>query len=98
MTTTPSPAGQPAPIPQDPAAIQAAIIERQRRLASTVDELSYRLQPKVMARRTADSAQRKAQDAVTAEDGSLRMERIAAVALAVAALIGLAVMRRRRRR
>jgi len=97
MTITPGPAAQ-APIPQDPAAIQAAIAERQRRLAATVDELTYRLQPKVLGRQVADDAQRKAQNAVTREDGSLRAERIAAVVGLLAAYIVLVVWRRRRNR
>jgi len=92
MSLTPSP-----PLPTDPAALEAAIEERQRRLASTVDELTQRLQPKEIARRAGDTAQRRAKEAVTAEDGSLRKERIAAVAAAVAAVVGLLLVRRVRR-
>jgi hypothetical protein len=97
MTITPEPAAQ-APIPQDPVAIQAAIAERQRRLAATVDELNYRLQPKVLARHVADDMQRKAQNAVTRQDGSLRVERIGAVIGVIGAYIALVVWRRRRKR
>lgn len=96
MTITPGPAAQ-APIPQDPVAIQAAIAERQRRLAATVDELNHRLQPKVLGRQIADDAQRKAQNAVTREDGSLRAERIAAVVALISAYIALVVWRRSRK-
>jgi Protein of unknown function (DUF3618) len=85
-----------APIPDDPAAIEAAIKERQQRLATTVDELRHRLQPKELVRRAKESAQRKAQDAITAEDGSLRTERIAAVGAALVGLIALVVLRRTR--
>jgi hypothetical protein len=97
MTITPGPAAQ-APIPQDPVAIQAAIAERQRRLAATVDELNYRLKPKVLGRQVADDAQRRAQIAVTREDGSLRAERIAAVIAVFTAYVALIVWRRRRKR
>ena len=97
-----APAGTPAhthdqpPIPSDPAAIQAAIEERQRRLASTVDELTHRVSPKEVARRGAASAQAKAHDAVTAEDGSPRTERIAAVGAAALAVVGALIWRRLR--
>lgn len=95
--TTPPPAAGKPPIPQDPAAIQAAIQERQRRLATTVDELSTRLKPQELVRRAKQSAQHKAQDAVTAPDGSLRTERLVAIGAAVAGLLTMAVVRRARR-
>ncbi|HZI96247.1 MAG TPA: DUF3618 domain-containing protein [Actinomycetales bacterium] len=97
-----APTGPPAhthdqpPIPREPAAIQAAIEERQRRLASTVDELTHRVSPKEVARRGAASAQTKAREAVTAEDGSPRTERIAAVGAAALAVVGALMWRRLR--
>lgn len=96
------PAGPPAhthdqpPMPRDPAAIQAAIEERQRRLASTVDELTFRVSPKELGRRGAAAAQTKAREAVTAEDGSPRVERIAAVGAAALAVVGAVIWRRLR--
>lgn len=95
-TGTPSHTHDQAPIPSDPAAIQAAIQERQRRLASTVDELTHRVSPKEVARRGAATAQVKAREAVTAEDGSPRTERIAAVGAAVVAVVGGLIWRRSR--
>ena len=98
-----APTGAPAhrhdqpPIPRDPAEIQAAIEERQRRLASTVDELTHRVSPKEVARRGAATAQVKARAAVTAEDGSPRTERIAAVGAAALAVVGALLWRRSRR-
>lgn len=85
-----------APIPQDPDTIVREITARQEHLAATVDELANRVKPKEVARRAAASAQQRAKEATTAEDGSLRVERIGAVAAAVVAVIGLAVWRRRR--
>jgi hypothetical protein len=108
-----------APIPSAPADIQAAIEERQRRLASTVDELTHRVSPKELARRGAASAQTKARrlaasaetegrraaasaqtgarQALTADDGSPRTDRIAAVAASALVILGALVWRRTRR-
>ena len=86
----------PAPVPTDPAAIQAAIAERQVRLAATVDELTARLQPKELARRAGTSAQRKARHLVVAGDGSLRVESLAGIAVALLAVGWLMVWRRGR--
>jgi hypothetical protein len=98
--STPGPAASApppkAPISSDPAEIEREIALRQARLAATVDELTTRLSPKVIAQRTATSAQEKAQAAVRAEDGSLRVERIAAVAIAATAVLGWVIWRRRR--
>ncbi|GAB2674889.1 DUF3618 domain-containing protein [Thalassiella azotivora] len=94
MATTPEATNA---LPDDPAAIQAAIRARQEHLARTVDELQNRLSPKEVARRAKDTAQERAQQAVTAEDGSLRTERIAAVGAAVAGLLAIAVVRKARR-
>ncbi|MFC5999528.1 DUF3618 domain-containing protein [Quadrisphaera sp. GCM10027208] len=85
-------------IPSDPEAIEREIALRQARLAATVDELTARLSPKEVGRRAAAGARGRAVSAVTAEDGSLRVERIGAAAAAVLAVVVLVVRRRRRRR
>lgn len=84
-----------APIPSDPEAIEAQIRQRQDRLAETIDELTTRLSPKEIARRSRTSAQQRVEAALRAEDGSLRMERVAAVAAAVVVLLAALVWRRR---
>lgn len=83
-----------APIPSDPQEIERAIVERQARLAATVDELTTRLSPKEVARRTTATAQAKADAAIRTPDGSLRVERVAAVGAALTALLGLSLWRR----
>lgn len=88
-------AARPA-VPTDATAIEKVIREHQRGLALTVDELTTRLSPKEVARRAKESARRKAQDAVTAEDGTLRVERVAAVAAAAVGLLALMVWRKAR--
>jgi hypothetical protein len=97
--STPGPvASQPppkAPIPTDPREIEAEIVARQVRLAATVDELTRRLSPKEVARRTSSDLQVQARTAVYAEDGSLRVERLAAVVAALAAVLAWVLWRRR---
>jgi len=88
---------QQPPLPSDPAQLEREIEERRERLAATVDELAYRVQPKVVARRSVAGAQAKVRHATTTDDGTLRVERVAAVAGAVLLLVVLAVVRRRRR-
>jgi hypothetical protein len=102
--STPRPVGAPtsgaqpkAPIPSDPRAIEAEIAVRQARLAATVDELTTRLSPKEIARRSSEKAQVKAHTAVYDEDGELRVERLAAIGAAVAAVLSLILWRRSRR-
>ncbi|WP_029090197.1 DUF3618 domain-containing protein [Brevibacterium album] len=68
---------------------------REQRLAANVDELVGRLHPKALAARAADSAR----SLVVAEDGSPRVDRIAAVGgavLAAAGVIGFFAFRGRR--
>ena len=90
-TTPPKPA-----IPSDPRDIEREIVLRQARLAATVDELTTRLTPKDIARRSSEGARAKADAALRAEDGSLRVERIAAVGAALAAVLGYLAWRRTR--
>ena len=82
-------------LPTDPAKLQREIDRRQEHLAATVDELSARVAPKEIARRTAADVQVKARAAVLDQDGALRVERVAAAGAAVLGLLGLALWRRR---
>ena len=83
---------------QTPAQIEAEIEATRARLAGTVDELATRVQPKEIARRSAEDAKAKLQSATHTEDGSLRTERIAAVGGALGLLALLAGLRARSRR
>jgi hypothetical protein len=84
-------------VSQSPAEIEADIEATRERLAGTVDELATRVQPKEIARRSADDVKAKLQSATHAPDGSLRTERVAAAGGAVALLAALAALRMRRR-
>ena len=77
--------------------IEADIAAARERLAGTVDELHTRTAPQEIARRQVESAKTKFTEATRTESGDLRIERIAALAAAVIALIGLGAARRRRR-
>ena len=76
--------------------IEAEIAAARDRLASPVDALPPRTSPKEIARRQAESLQAKLADATYTESGDLRTERIAALAAAAVALIGLGAWRRHR--
>jgi hypothetical protein len=93
----PSP-GQSATAAQTPAQIEAEIEATRARLAGTVDELATRVQPKEIARRSAEDAKAKLTAATHTEDGSLRTERVAAVGAAAALVAALASFRALRRR
>ena len=82
---------------QSPAQIEADIEATRERLAGTVDELATRVQPKEIARRSADDLKAKLQAATHAPDGSLRTERVAAAGGAFALLAALVALRARRR-
>ena len=83
---------------QTPAQIEAEIEATRVRLAGTVDELATRVQPKEIARRSAEDVKAKAYAATHTDDGRLRTERVAAVGAAAALLAGLASLRVLRRR
>lgn len=83
---------------QTPAQIEAEIEATRVRLAGTVDELTTRVQPKEIARRSAQDVKAKAYSATHTEDGHLRTERVAAVGAAAALLAALASVRVLRRR
>jgi hypothetical protein len=76
--------------------IEADIAAARERLAGTVDELHTRTAPQEIARRQVESAKAKFTEATRTESGDLRTERIAALAAAAVALIGLGAIRRRR--
>ena len=76
--------------------IEAEIRAARTRLAGTVDELHTRTAPAELARRQVASLKQRFTEATRTESGELRTERIAALAAAAVALIGLAVLRRRR--
>lgn len=85
-------------LPTEPAELEAEIERTRARLVDTVDELTTRLQPKEIARRSALDVRAKVDHAVRTPDGTLRVERLAAVGAAVAALVSLVVWNRRRLR
>jgi hypothetical protein len=76
--------------------IEAEIVAARVRLADTVDELQHRTAPKEVVRRQVEGLKAKLVDATQTPDGQLRPERVAALAAAAVALIGLGVWRRRR--
>ncbi|KRF24323.1 DUF3618 domain-containing protein [Phycicoccus sp. Soil803] len=76
--------------------IEADIAAARERLAGTVDELHTRTAPQEIARRQVESVKAKFTEATRTESGDLRTERIAALAAAAVALIGLGAIRRRR--
>ncbi|MDF2146234.1 DUF3618 domain-containing protein [Knoellia sp. p5-6-4] len=76
--------------------IEAEIVAARVRLAGTVDELQHRTSPKEVARRQVEGLKAKLVEATRTPDGQLRTERVAALAAAGVALIGLGVLRRRR--
>jgi hypothetical protein len=85
-------------LPTDPAELEAHIERTRARLVGTVDELSSRLQPKELARRSALDLRARLDAAIRTPDGSLRVERLAAVGAALAAMVSLMVWNRRRLR
>jgi hypothetical protein len=82
-----------------PDAIEAEIAQRRAHLASTLDELTVRTQPREIMRRQKESAKAKLVSATHTPDGGLRVERVAAIAAAGAVvLVVLALLHRRNRR
>lgn len=80
-------------------AIEQEIDAARSRLETTVNELAYRAQPKVIVQRQVEDLKARLVAATHTPEGGLRVERIGA---AVAAVVGVAVVaclvRRRRRR
>jgi hypothetical protein len=75
--------------------IEADIEATRRRLAATIDELTFRVHPKEVLRREVASLKARISNATHTPEGELRLERVAAVGAAVAALVALVVWRRR---
>ncbi|GAA2738429.1 hypothetical protein GCM10009867_29610 [Pedococcus aerophilus] len=76
--------------------IEAEIAAARDRLAGTVDELHTRTAPQEIARRQVATAKEKFTEATRTPSGELRTERVAALAAAAVALLGLGAARRRR--
>jgi hypothetical protein len=94
-TTTPAN----PPVTLSPDQIEAEIAKTRDHLASTIDELAVRAQPREIARRQAESAKARIVDATHTPEGDLRVERVGAFAAAAAAVfVVLAVLHRRHRR
>lgn len=82
-----------------PEAIEAEIALTRAHLASTIDELTVRAQPGEIIRRQKESAKSKFVRATHTPEGGLRVERVAAIASAGAAvLLVLALLHRRHHR
>jgi hypothetical protein len=88
--------GSPA-LPSDPKAIEDLIARRRATLAATIDELVVRTRPREIARRSAADAKGRIQAFASTPEGDLRTERLAAVAAAAVAFVGLLLLLRRRR-
>lgn len=76
--------------------IEADIAASRTRLARTIDELTYRTSPKVVAKRSLDDAKARFDAATRTPDGDLRVEAIGALVAAAVALLGLGTWRRTR--
>jgi len=88
----------PAKVSQSPDAIEAEIAQTRAHLASTIDELAVRAQPREIARRQTESVKARVVDATHTPEGDLRVERVGAIAaVAAAVLVVLAVLHRRHR-
>ena len=74
--------------------IEADIEATRTRLANTIDELAYRAKPGVIAERQKDAAVAKLQDTFMTPNGDVRLDRVAAVVVVVAAIVGLSIYRR----
>lgn len=77
--------------------LEADIAARRARLADTLSELSYRSQPKVIVDRQKQAAQARFAGATQNEDGSVRIEVVAPLALAALLLVAWGVRRSGRR-
>lgn len=96
--TQPSQATKPSQPSTSPDAIEAEIAQTRAHLASTIDELAVRAQPREIVRRQTESVKAKVVESTHTPEGDLRVERVGAIAAAVAAvLVVLAVLHRRHR-
>lgn len=78
--------------------IEAELEASRTRLASTIDELAFRTQPKEIAKRQTESARLAFTDATRTPDGELRTDRIAMALGAVGGVLVLAGLLKRFRR
>ena len=93
------PAPEPARPELSPDEIEAEIATTRARLASTIDELAIRTQPREIVRRQKESAKARFVEATHTPEGDVRVERIGALAAAGAAvLLVLAILHRRHHR
>jgi hypothetical protein len=76
--------------------LRAEIAASRERLAGTIDELTTRAAPRALMQRQSEAAKQRFAAATTTPQGDLRTERIAAVAAAVAVLLVVRCMLRRR--
>jgi len=81
-----------------PDVIEAEIAVTRAHLASTIDELAVRTQPREIARRQAEAARAKFVETTHTPDGDLRAERVGAMAAGSAVLLGLAILHRHHHR
>ena len=82
----------------DPRALEREVELRRAHLAGTLDELSARIAPSAMKERGIATVKAKISGFTTADDGSLRVERVGAVAAAVLGVTVLLVVRAVRKR
>lgn len=98
--TTVAPAGASGraagPDTRSPAEIEVDIERTRERLGETVEVLSVRTKPAVIAKRATDAAKQRVYHATHDERGNLVTQRIAVAGAAAAVLLVLLVWRRRR--
>lgn len=70
--------------------IEAELAASRTRLASTIDELTFRTQPKEIAKRQSESARLAFNDAVRTPNGELRQDRLAMALAGVGGVLLLA--------
>jgi hypothetical protein len=70
-----------------PDVIEAEIAQTRAHLASTIDELAIRAQPREILRRQRESAKARLANSTHTPEGDLRIERLGAVAAAAAFVI-----------
>ena len=82
----------------DPRALEREVELRRAQLAGTIDELHARMQPAVIKQHALAVGKAQVTAFTTAPDGSLRVERLAAVGAALLGLTALLVVRAVRKR
>lgn len=85
------------PAPKTAKEIEAELQASRQRLASTIDELAFRTQPKEVAKRQVESVKLKANDLTRGGDGEVAGDKVGMiVGGAGAALLVLGLLRRAR--